>query len=190
MTTPLSTELLARANNRCELCGTAENLQEVTATGESKGASKEAVACSICADQISGASDLDAKHWFCLQEAIWSETAAVQVIGYRLLSALRHETWAADLLETVYLDEDTLEWAKSGLETQPEAATLDSNGVPLSNGDSITVTRGLDVKGTNFTAKRGTVVKNIRLSDDPEWIEGRVNGVEIYIKTCYIKKHG
>ena len=192
MTTAPSKELLARANDSCELCGLTENLQALSATGESKGVPTEAVVCSMCVEQIEGRADLDGKHWFCLQEAIWSEVAAVQVLGYRILTRLTDEGWASDLLESVYLDEDTLAWAKAGLETEeePTTATLDSNGVPLANGDAITVTRGLDVKGTNFTAKRGTVVKNIRLSDDPEWIEGRVNGVEIFIKTCYIKKHG
>ncbi|MCK4738149.1 MAG: PhnA domain-containing protein, partial [Sulfurimonas sp.] len=47
----------------------------------------------------------------------------------------------------------------------------------------------LDVKGTGFTAKRGTAVRNIGLvSNDAEHIEGRVNGVKIHILTKFLKK--
>jgi protein PhnA len=47
----------------------------------------------------------------------------------------------------------------------------------------------LDVKGANFTAKRGTAVRNIRLvHDNPEQIEGKINGQGIVILTQYVKK--
>ena len=48
--------------------------------------------------------------------------------------------------------------------------------------------KDLPVKGTSFVAKRGTLVKGIRLTDNPEHIEGRVNKVTIVIKTCFVKK--
>ena len=51
------------------------------------------------------------------------------------------------------------------------------------------ITKDLDVKGTGFTAKRGTAVRNIGLvPNDAEHIEGRVNGVKIHILTKYLKK--
>ena len=52
----------------------------------------------------------------------------------------------------------------------------------------MTLIKDLNVKGTSFVAKRGTVVRNIRLCDVDGHIEGKVNGVTIYIKTCYLKK--
>ncbi|NBU22117.1 PhnA domain protein, partial [bacterium] len=64
----------------------------------------------------------------------------------------------------------------------------DSFGNILSNGDSVTLIKDLDVKGANFTAKRGTVVKNISLTADPTQIEGRVNGTQIVLLTQYLKK--
>ena len=49
--------------------------------------------------------------------------------------------------------------------------------------------KDLDVKGTSFTAKRGTAVRGISLvADNPEQIEGRVNGTQIIILTKYVKK--
>jgi protein PhnA len=56
------------------------------------------------------------------------------------------------------------------------------------SGDNVTLIKDLDVKGGNFTAKRGTPVRNISLTDNPEHIEGRVNGVRIVLLTCYLKK--
>lgn len=50
------------------------------------------------------------------------------------------------------------------------------------------IIKDLDVKGTSFTAKRGTTVRNISLTDNPEHIEGRVNGTRIVILTKFVKK--
>ena len=64
----------------------------------------------------------------------------------------------------------------------------DSNGNILQAGDSVVVTQTLKVKGFSSGIKRGTVVKNIRLTDDEDAIEGKVEGSVIVIKTCYLKK--
>jgi len=80
-------------------------------------------------------------------------------------------------------------WAKSGVEAaEAKVKTVDSNGVELHDGDSVTLIKDLDVKGANFTAKRGTLVKGIRLGDDPELIEGTINKVGLFLKTCFLKK--
>lgn len=50
------------------------------------------------------------------------------------------------------------------------------------------VTKTLKVKGSSKDIKRGTLVKNIRLTDDPEEIEGKVDGTVIVIKTSFVKK--
>ena len=92
-----------------------------------------------------------------------------------------------DLLEMVYLDEDTQEWAKAGLPEDREP-TLDSNGEALQAGDNVHLIKDLNVKGANFTAKRGTPVRNIRLTQNPLHIEGKVNGQTIVIIAAYTKK--
>lgn len=67
--------------------------------------------------------------------------------------------------------------------------TRDSNGAVLKDGDSVTLIKDLKVKGTSSTLKRGTVVKNIRLTDDPEEIEGRADNIKgLVLKTCFLKK--
>ena len=52
----------------------------------------------------------------------------------------------------------------------------------------MTLIKDLPVKGAGFTAKRGTAVRNIALTGNPEQIEGRVNGVRIVLLTKYLKK--
>jgi protein PhnA len=61
--------------------------------------------------------------------------------------------------------------------------------VQLSAGDTVTLIKDLNVKGTNFVAKRGTAVRGISLvADNPEHIEGRVNGTRIVILAKFAKK--
>ena len=65
----------------------------------------------------------------------------------------------------------------------------DSNGNTLTNGDSVTVIKDLKVKGTSVTLKRGTLIKNIRLTDDEEEIECNAERVKgLVLKTCFLKK--
>lgn len=64
----------------------------------------------------------------------------------------------------------------------------DSNGNILNEGDSVTLIKDLKVKGTSSTLKRGTMVKNIRLTDDENEIECRINKVQIVLKTEFLKK--
>ncbi len=64
----------------------------------------------------------------------------------------------------------------------------DSNGTLLSDGDTVTLIKDLKVKGSSMTLKRGTVVKKIKLTDDPEEIDCRVDGSSIVLKTAFLKK--
>lgn len=65
----------------------------------------------------------------------------------------------------------------------------DSNGAALSDGDSVTLIKDMKVKGTSVTLKRGTLVKNIRLTDDEEEVECNVEKVKgLVLKTCFLKK--
>lgn len=65
----------------------------------------------------------------------------------------------------------------------------DSNGNPLADGDSVVVIKDLKVKGTSVTLKRGTLIKNIRLTSDDEEIECNSDKVKgLVLKTCFLKK--
>ncbi|MDD4505684.1 MAG: alkylphosphonate utilization protein [Sulfurospirillaceae bacterium] len=65
----------------------------------------------------------------------------------------------------------------------------DSNGNVLNDGDSVTVIKDLKVKGTSATLKRGTLVKNIRLTDNEDEIECNADKIKgLVLKTCFLKK--
>ncbi|MBF01335.1 MULTISPECIES: zinc ribbon domain-containing protein YjdM [Flavobacterium] len=64
----------------------------------------------------------------------------------------------------------------------------DSNGNILNDGDTVTVIKDLKVKGSSAVIKRGTTVKNIRLTDDPAEIDCRVNKVAMVLRTEFVKK--
>jgi protein PhnA len=64
----------------------------------------------------------------------------------------------------------------------------DSNGALLAEGDSVTLIKDLKVKGSSLTLKRGTVVKNIRLTNSAAEIEGRAGGSTMVLKTEFLKK--
>ena len=67
--------------------------------------------------------------------------------------------------------------------------TRDSNGAILKDGDSVTLIKDLKVKGTSTTLKRGSLVKNIRLTDDVEEIECNADKVKgLVLKTAFLKK--
>ena len=67
--------------------------------------------------------------------------------------------------------------------------TKDSNGTKLTDGDSVTLIKDLKVKGTSTTLKRGTLIKNIRLTGDPDEIECNAEKVKgLVLKTQFLKK--
>ncbi|KQP09666.1 PhnA protein [Methylobacterium sp. Leaf99] len=67
--------------------------------------------------------------------------------------------------------------------------TKDSNGTKLADGDSVTLIKDLKVKGTSTTLKRGTLIKNIRLTGDPGEIECNAEKVKgLVLKTQFLKK--
>ena len=67
-------------------------------------------------------------------------------------------------------------------------AVRDSNGTELTDGDSVLVIKDLKVKGSSDTLKRGTLFKNIRLTDDEEAIECGSGRNTVVLKTCFLKK--
>lgn len=82
------------------------------------------------------------------------------------------------------------EWSNDDVaEATDSQKVKDSNGAELFDGDEITVIKDLKVKGSSMVVKRGTKVKNIKLSsDDPTHIEGKVDGSSIFLKTEFIRK--
>lgn len=186
-------ELQARSESKCELCGATENLSVYEVPPESNGAPEQSVlTCQACKEQIENPEKMDANHWRCLNDSMWSQVPAVQVMAWRLLTRLRAEGWPQDLLDMLYLDEDTLAWAQAtgeGVSDEDKVIHKDSNGVVLEVGDTVVLIKDLNVKGANFTAKRGTAVRKISLvPDNAKHIEGRVEGQQIVILTEFVKK--
>ena len=64
----------------------------------------------------------------------------------------------------------------------------DSNGNLLQDGNSVTVIKDLKVRGSSDVIKRGTMVKNIRLTDDPAEIDCRVGKTAMVLRTEFVKK--
>jgi len=184
--------LMQRCDAKCELCSADSELSVFEVPPESTPTVENCIMiCSICANQINNTTSMDSNHWRCLNDSMWSQTPAVQVMAWRLLKKLSHEAWAQDLFEMLYFDDELLQWAESGIDTEVDTdsePTLDSNGAKLESGDTVTLIKDLEVKGANFTAKRGTAVRNISLTSNPEHIEGRVNGVRIVLLTKFLKK--
>ena len=180
----MSKELIARSNGVCELCGSDESLSSLEVTPSDGSTEQSIYVCANCKSQIES-GDLDENHFNCLNDAMWSETPAVAVMSYRLLNALGRQ----DLVDMMYMEEDVKAWADAGLPDENALVYKDANGVTINAGDTVVITKDLDVKGTTFIAKRGTAVRNIGLvHNNNTLIEGRVNGVKIQILTQYLKK--
>ena len=191
----MSTEqtLQARSESKCELCTSIDNLSVYEVPPESDGSAKQCIlVCNTCREQIENPDKVDANHWRCLNDSMWNQTPAVQVMAWRMLTRLSAEDWPQDLLDMLYLDDNTLNWAKASGEGQSNEDSIkhvDSNGAALEAGDTVTLIKDLNVKGANFTAKRGTAVRGISLvADNPAHIEGKVEGQRIVILTEFVKK--
>lgn len=79
------------------------------------------------------------------------------------------------------------EWHGDANESITEVAK-DSNGAELMDGDAVTVIKDLKVKGSSMVIKRGTKVKSIRLTENPEEVDCKIDGSSIVLKTCFLKK--
>ncbi|MCX2575058.1 PhnA domain-containing protein [Pedobacter sandarakinus] len=186
-------ELETRADKMCELCNAKDHLGIYEVPPASNAQLYNSVlVCKTCQDQIEKTEQLDANHWKVLTDTMWSAHAPVQVVAWRMLSRLRNEGWAADSLDILYLDDETLEWAKKTGDHEQDGTVefhQESNGARLYEGDTVVLIKTLDVKGSTLNAKLGTVVKNIRLvHNNTEQIEGKVEGQTIVILTKYLRK--
>jgi protein PhnA len=67
--------------------------------------------------------------------------------------------------------------------------TRDSNGTILADGDTVTLIKDLKVKGTSTTLKRGTTVKGIRLTGNPDEVDCKAGGIKgLVLRTEFLKK--
>ena len=127
--------LLSRSKSKCELCGSTEGLSTYEVPPDSSGDAEHCVLlCDICLEQIENPEKVDINHWRCLNDSMWSQVPAVQIMAWRMLSRLSAEGWAQDLLDMLYLDDATLVWAKATGEGQSDEDSvrhLDSNGAVL-----------------------------------------------------------
>ena len=80
------------------------------------------------------------------------------------------------------------EFDAENAETAAADVARDSNGAELMDGDAVTVIKDLKVKGSSMVIKRGTKVKSIRLTDNPEEVDCKIDGSSIVLKTCFLKK--
>ena len=186
-------QLTNRSGGKCELCGTTDNLSVYEVPPVSTGGvDGSLLGCATCIGQIEDPDTTDANHWRCLNDSMWSEYAPVQAVAWRMLSRLKAEGWPQDLLDMLYLSDETLQWAKATGEGVAESEKIihrDVNGVILENGDNVVLIKDLKVKGSSMVAKQGTPVRRISLDrENAEYIEGKVDGQQIVIITKYVKK--
>ena len=184
--------LKERSNTTCELCTSSQNLNQYTIPPSlNDSVDNSLLVCNTCLSQIEGNVEMDPNHWRCLNDSMWSEHVAVQIMAWRMLQRLRNEGWPKDLLDMMYLDDEALALARATGEHEDAANKIihrDVNGVILEAGDSVVLIKDLKVKGSSMVAKQGTAVRNIRLiMRNVEYIEGRMEQ-QILIITKYVKK--
>ncbi|RAR46779.1 PhnA domain-containing protein [Flavobacterium lacus] len=187
--TLIEKKLRDRSGSKSEFSGLEENLVVYTVPPKTEESAENSVLITQnLKNQIENPETTNPDDWRGLNESMWNEHLPVQIVSWRMLARLKNH----DLLDMMYLDEDALEWAKATGEGDDEEGKIihkDSNGNILKDGDSVVLIKDLDVKGANFTAKRGAAVHHIKLVwDDANLIEGRVENQTIYILTQYAKK--
>lgn len=185
--------LRQRSDATCELCGNKNDLNvfEVPDSPEERLESSILI-CETCKEQIEDPEKVQPNHWRCLNDSMWSTVPAVQVMSWRMLHRLKAEGWPNDLLEMMYMEDEVKVWAKAGISEEKSEDNLihkDSNGAIIEAGDTVVLTKDLNVKGSSLTAKRGTAVRRVSLvHDNAEQIEGKVEGQQIVILTKFVKK--
>lgn len=183
---PVSIKLSERCEGTCELCNSLPANNEFTVSPKKDDAIENQVAlCDTCLSAIDEKGKGD--YWRCLEGSIWNPQPGVQALSYRLLQAYKDEEWAENVINSVELDENIVQWAMSAFEVAD--SHKDAFGNILENGDNVVLTQALNVKGTSFTAAKGTIVKRIRLvTNNTEQIEGKINEQTIVILAKYVKK--
>lgn len=189
-------EVKKRAEDKCELCGHGEPenlaIYEVPKTPEYiEGPDKAIYACSTCISEFD-TEERDLNHWRCLNDSMWNPASPVQVMAWRMLHRVKNGGWSQGLIDMMYMEEQQLEWAAASGDAEDKSEALihrDANGVILETGDSVVLIKDLKVKGSSMVAKQGTAVRRISLDhENANYIEGKVDGIQIVIITEYVKK--
>ena len=181
----ISPFLLSRNEGKCELCNQHD---ATTAYLVEPKADEDANKVALCQTCLSNLSFTPSDYWRIVEGSIWSTTPSVQALSYRILQIHAEKPWSQEVLSMVEIDEPIINWAMKCFEQNTKH--IDAFGNTLENGDNVVLIQALNVKGTNFTASKGTVVKKIRLvADNPEQIEGKINEQMIVILTKYLKKN-
>lgn len=182
----MNQKLKERNQDMCELCNSETAIHDYTVSPKNDESIENQVAlCDSCLSKLEKTDE--SFHWRCLEGSIWSMEPSVQALSLRILQNYKEEDWASNLISSVDLDETVVQWAMSAFEVAD--VHKDAFGNVLENGDNVVLTQALNVKGTNFTASKGTVVKRIKLvHDNPEQIEGKINEQTIVILCKYVKK--
>ncbi len=188
----LEQDLFQRSGSQCELCGSKEDLEVFEVPHSPADADNHILICATCKEEIEDPEKTDPNHWRCLNDSMWSTIPAVQVMAWRMLNRLKSEGWPQDLLDMMYMEEEQLAWARAGQATGESSGGMghkDSNGATIEAGDTVVLIKDLPVRGSSLVAKRGTAVRRVSLvHDNPEQIEGKVEGQQIVILTKYVKK--
>lgn len=78
---------------------------------------------------------------------------------------------------------------KHGMGAAEEALVVkDSNGTVLNDGDDVVLIKDLTLRGSSKTFKRGTKVSGVRLTDNPDEVDCKVEGMAIVLRTEFLKK--
>lgn len=186
MNTTITPGLRERSNGNCELCNNEEAAIAYAVSPKNNDAIENEVAvCSTCLAAMEDPAA--AMHWHCLAGSIWNAEPSVQALSYRLLYKHKDQEWAGEIINSIELDEAVTNWALTAF--QVKEVHRDSNGNELVNGDTVVLIQGLNVKGANFMAPKGTIVRKIRLvPDNTEQIEGKINEQTIVILTKYVRR--
>ncbi|MCB0507436.1 MAG: PhnA domain-containing protein [Chitinophagales bacterium] len=182
----MNSTLIARCENLCELCSSHEPTIEYTVSPKDDLTIDNQVAiCVTCLEKMQ--TEENGNYWTFLEGSIWNPEPSVQALSYRIMYQHKDENWASELLNAVEIDDNIIQWALSAFEQAD--VHKDAYGNVLENGDTVVLTQALNVKGTNFSAAKGTIVKRIKLvHDNTEQIEGKINSQTIIILTKFVKK--
>ncbi|KQT50048.1 PhnA protein [Methylobacterium sp. Leaf456] len=89
-------------------------------------------------------------------------------------------------------DEATGEWrpaAEMAAASAARAEVRDASGNLLADGDAVVLIKDLKVKGAGQTLKQGTVIRSVRLTDDPEEIDCRHDSIKgLVLRTEFVRK--
>ena len=110
-------DLARRARSKCELCETSGvplKTFEVAPVTNPPEFEHLILVCEVCAECLKKVAYSEPARWHCLNNTVWSETPAVQVVAVRILRELaKTEPWATDLLESVYLEPEVKAWVEA-----------------------------------------------------------------------------